>query len=59
MNNLKKEYPIDGFEQDCIFSRSIYCYLRNNNKHVKFIKRKINKRFRKFNKKLSNFNESM
>lgn len=44
---MKKSYPIDGFEQDCTYSRKFYCYLANNSKVVKYIKRKMNKRFRK------------
>ena len=55
MNNLKKEFPIDGFEEDFVSGRKIYCYLRNNNKNVRFLKRKINKRFRKFNSNINNF----
>lgn len=52
MNNRKKEYPIDGNEQNMVYARDIYAYLANNNKAVKFLKRKMNKRFRKFNKNI-------
>jgi hypothetical protein len=51
-NNGKKEFPIDGYEQDSVYSRNIYKYL-SNSRIVKFLKTKINKRFRKFNKNLA------
>lgn len=57
MNNLKKEYAIDGYEEDLLVARKMYCYLRNNSKNVKFLKKKMNKRFRKFNKNIDNFKE--
>jgi hypothetical protein len=44
---MKKPYPINGIEQDVTYARKIYCVLRNNPKLVKFIKRQMNKRFRK------------
>ena len=50
-NNNKKEYPINGLEQDVVYARDIYRYLQNNNKTVKWAKRQLNKRFRKNNKK--------
>ena len=43
---MRKEYPINGLEQDVIYGRSIYCSLKNNNKiyillmHLKMIKYK-------------------
>jgi hypothetical protein len=55
MNNLKKEFPINGYEEDLVQARKIYCYLRNNSKNVKFLKKKMNKRFRLFNKNINNF----
>lgn len=42
---MRKPYPIDGFEEDLVYSRRIYSYL-NNPKNTKFLKRKMNKRFR-------------
>ena len=57
MNNLKKEYAIDGNEEDLLEARKIYCYLRNNHKNVKFLKKKMNRRFRRFNKNIDNFKE--
>ena len=47
MSNIKKEYPKSGLEQDAIYARHIYCYLRNHPQIIKFVKRKLNKRFRK------------
>lgn len=43
----KKEYPRSGLEQDVIYARDIYCYLKNNSSIVKFVKRLLNKRLRK------------
>lgn len=54
MNNGRKEFPIDGNEQDLIHARKIYCYLHNP-KNVKFLKTKMNRRFRRFNKNINNF----
>lgn len=48
---MNKPYPIDGLEQDVTYARKILCVLKNNTKLVKFTKRKMNKRFRKQNKK--------
>lgn len=47
----RKQKLIDGDEQDVVYARGLYCYLRNNNKLVKFIKRKMNKRMRRELKK--------
>jgi hypothetical protein len=47
---MKKPYPINGIEQDVTYARKILCVLKNNTKLVKFIKRQMNKRFRKLNK---------
>ena len=38
---------------DLVYAKDIYCYLQNNNKLVKFIKRKMNKRFRRIMKKIN------
>lgn len=54
MNNNKKEYPSNGFENDCLsrWGRKYLCYV-NNIPHIKKIaKRMLNKRFRKHNKKI-------
>ena len=41
----------DAFEYDLIYGKHVYCYLHNNNKLVKWIKRKMNKRYRKEGRK--------
>lgn len=46
----EKPYPTNGLEQDVTYVRKILCVLKNNTKLVKWVKRKINKRFRKQNK---------
>ena len=55
MNNGKKEYPINGFEIECIskYGRKIYCYIRNGRGVTTFVKNQLNRRFRKFNKKIA------
>ena len=52
MNNNKKEYPINGLEQDCTtyWGRKHLCYVNNISHIKKYVKRQINKRFRKHNK---------
>jgi len=50
MQNLstqKREMPINGLEQDCIYARNTYCYTANNPSIVKWVKRQINKRGRR------------
>lgn len=42
-----KEYPINGIEQDVIYNRKFHKYLVNNSSLVKWVKRQMNKRFRK------------
>lgn len=50
---LTKEYPKNCFEQDVVYARKFYKYLKNNPSLVKFVKRQMNKRFRRnFNKDL-------
>jgi len=49
-NNGKKEFPENGNEQDVVYARSIYCYIRNGRGITKNVKRSLNKRFRKFHK---------
>ena len=48
-DNGKKEFPIDGHEEDCTskYGRKIYCYIINGKGVTKYNKRKMNKRFRK------------
>ena len=48
----RKEYPKNGLEQDVTYYRKLYCYIKNNNKLVKWAKRSINKRFRKKGKEI-------
>lgn len=57
-DNGKKEFPINGLEQDVTskYWRRIYCYIRNSRGITKYVKRVMNKRFRKRNKAtLSNY----
>lgn len=53
MGKHNRPQPITGDEHDLVYARTIYCYLRNSNKNVKFIKRKMNKRFRRIMKKIN------
>lgn len=48
-NNGKQEYARDGEENDMLFARK-YCTHRAG--RAKFTKRKVNKRFRKFNRNI-------
>lgn len=52
MNNSKKEYPINGLELDCIskYGRKYLCFVNNITGIKKFAKKKLNRRFRRFNK---------
>ncbi len=56
-NNHKKEFPESGLEQDCTskWARQIYCYVKNIRGIKTFVKQKLNRRFRKFNKNITNF----
>lgn len=51
-DNGKKEFPINGLEQDCTskFGRKIYCYIKNIRGIKKYVKNQMNRRFRKKNK---------
>lgn len=51
-DNGKKEFPIDGDEEDVNSrkTRKIHKYIINGKRVVKSIKKKMNKRFRKRNK---------
>jgi len=44
----RKQKLVDGSEYDLLFSKNRYCYLRNHNTGVKKIKRKMNKRYRRY-----------
>ena len=54
MGNMKQKL-IDGLEYDYIYHKKhkkrygvgLFCYLDNNNKLVKFIKKKLKKRYRR------------
>jgi len=60
MNNGKKPFPTNGLEQDCTsrWGRKYLCYVNNIPGIKKFAKRMMNRRFRRFNKKIINDNES-
>jgi uncharacterized protein YgiM (DUF1202 family) len=49
MDNGKKEYAENGVEEDITsrYSRKLYCYIKNTKGLTKWVKRKMNKRFRK------------
>ena len=49
MNNGKKEFPISGLEEDATskWGRKYLCYIQNNVAVKRFVKRAMNKRFRK------------
>ena len=47
MDNGKKEYAINGLEQDMIYAKDIYCYTQNCRGLSKWVKRQMNKRFRR------------
>jgi hypothetical protein len=55
MNNGKKEFPINGLEQDCTskWGRKYYCYIHNIPGIKRYVKNQMNRRFRRFNKKLT------
>lgn len=41
-----REKLIDGIEEDFIYARGLYCYLVNNTKLKRYVKRKMSKRYR-------------
>ena len=60
MKKIKKEYPNNNLEQDVIYARHIYCYINNNSKLVRYVKRVLSKRFRKKNKiNINNINSEI
>ena len=52
MDNGKKEFPIDGFEVETTSKkgRKLYAYIQNVKGIRKYVKKKMNRRFRKRNK---------
>ena len=54
MNNGKKEYPINRLEQDCtsFFGRKYLGYVNNFSGIKKFVKKQMNRRFRRKQKEL-------
>lgn len=52
-NNGKKEFPINSLEEDCTskWGRKYYCYVNNIKGLKKYVKKSMNKRFRKESKK--------
>ena len=55
MNNNKKEYPINGLEQDCNsrWGRRYLCYVTNSKGIRRFVKNQMNRRFRRHSKKIT------
>ena len=51
-DNGKKEFPINGLEQDCTsrWGRKHYCYVNNIKGIKKYVKNQLNRRFRRKNK---------
>lgn len=43
---MKKPYPKNSLENIVTYCRKQYCFTKNNSKIVKWVKRKMNKRFR-------------
>lgn len=52
-SNGRKEFPKGITENDITYERKRYCYCKNAPQIVKYFKRKINRRFRKSNKKIA------
>lgn len=52
MNNGKKEFPINGLEQDCTtnWGKKHLCYVSNVRGIRSFVKRQLNRRMRRANK---------
>lgn len=49
MDNNKREFPQSGLEQDCTsrWGRKYLCYVNNIGGIKKFVKRQMNRRFRR------------
>lgn len=46
MNKGRKQKVINGLEQDVLYGRHYFCYLDNRPGLVRWVKRKMNKRYR-------------
>lgn len=46
MNKGRKQPTISGLEQDIVYGRHYFCYTDNNPSIVRWVKRKMNKRYR-------------
>lgn len=46
MNKGRKQKVINGLEQDVLYGRHYFCYLDNIPGLVRWVKRKMNKRYR-------------
>jgi hypothetical protein len=44
---ITKAYPVSCMENDVVYARKVYCYTQNNHSLVKWVKRQLNKRFRR------------
>jgi hypothetical protein len=44
----RKQKLVDGLEEDVIYARKIYKYLKNRPSIVKWAKRRMNKRMRRY-----------
>lgn len=53
-NNGKKEFPINGLEYDCNskFGRKYLAFIKNISGIKKFVKKQMNRRFRRYNKQI-------
>jgi hypothetical protein len=51
----KRAYAQSGLEMDVLskYARTVCAYLANNRGIIRFVKRKINKRMRQYNKQLT------
>ena len=46
MNKGRKQKLINGLEEDVIYGRHYFCYMDNRPGLVRWVKRKMNKRYR-------------
>lgn len=46
MNKGRKQKVINGLEMDVIYGRHYFCYMDNSPGLVRWVKRKMNKRYR-------------
>jgi hypothetical protein len=46
VNMGRKQKPINGLEQDVLYGRHYLCYMDNRPGLVRWVKRKMNKRYR-------------